>query len=246
MTNFEKLWETAQSNTGFLAISTGIIAVLILGALLCEKLIAKKTGVPRKSEHLKVKRMAIIGVFSAIAVVLMIFKFPLPFVPSFYTIDFSELPVIIGTLALGPVAGLTIELIKIVGNLLIGGTSSAFVGEFANFIFGCAYVVPAAWIYFIKKSKKHAIAGLTVGTIVATIAGGFVNAFLLLPKYAQVFHMPIDALIGMGTEANASIQGMTTFILLGVVPFNIIKYGAVSIITILIYKQISTILKTDR
>ena len=95
----------------------------------------------------KVRMMAQIGMLSAIAVVLMLFEIPLPFAPSFYEIDFSEVPVLVGSFAMGPLAGAAIELVKILLNLAINGTTTAGVGEFANFLIGCAMVLPAAWIY---------------------------------------------------------------------------------------------------
>ena len=50
---------------------------------------------------------------SAIATVLMLFEIPLPFAPSFYEIDFSEVPVLIGCFTMGPLAGAAIEMVKI-------------------------------------------------------------------------------------------------------------------------------------
>lgn len=251
MENLQKLMDTASSNVGFLLISVTIIAVLILSAYGAEVIIAKKHGIQRKQENLKVKRMAIIAMLAGIAAVLTLFEFPLGFVPGFYKLDFSEIPIIIGAFTLGPVAGLTIELIKIFLNLLLDGTSSAFVGEFANFLIGSAFVIPASFLYFLKKSRKSAVIGLSCSTVLAAILGGCLNAFLLLPKYAQLmgpkYGLSYDgmmaSLIGMGTDVNSAIQGMSSFILYAVVPFNLLKYGGCAIVTILIYKKISHILK---
>ena len=75
----------------------------------------------------------------ALAFVLMFFEFPLPFLaPSFYELDFSEVPVLIGTFSMGPLAGVAIEALKILLKLLFKGTSTFYVGDFANFIIGCA------------------------------------------------------------------------------------------------------------
>ena len=96
----------------------------------------------------KTRTMVEIAMLSAIAVVLMLFEFPLPFIaPPFYELDFSEVPVLIGAFALGPWAGVIIEAIKILLNLVINGTITAFVGEIGNFIIGVAFVLPAALIY---------------------------------------------------------------------------------------------------
>ena len=182
---------------------------------------------------------------SAIAVVLMLFEIPLPFAPSFYEIDFSEVPVLIGAFSMGPMAGVLIEMIKIILNLCINGTMTAGVGELANFVIGCALVLPAALIYKVKKTKKSALIGLVVGTVFMTVSGCFINAYVMLPTYAKAFGMPIEALVQMGTAVNAKITDLLTFVMFAVVPFNLLKGVLVSVIVFLIYKKISPILKNN-
>ena len=186
--------------------------------------------------------IAQIGVLSAIAAILMVVEIPLWFAPSFYKIDLSELPVLIGGFAMGPVAGVIIELIKVLLYLVIHGSSTGGVGDLANFIMGCSFVVPATLIYKKHKSKKGAIIGMSIGTLSLIIFGSIINAFFLLPFYASVFHMPIDALVAMGTSINPAIHDMATFVILAVAPFNLLKGLLVSVITILIYKKVSPIL----
>ncbi|MDD5937275.1 MAG: ECF transporter S component [Clostridiales bacterium] len=251
MKNLNELMNLASSNLGFLLISIAIIAVILSSAYGAEIIIAKKHNNPMKKENCSIKRMIIIAMMSAIAVILMLFEFPIGFIPGFYKLDFSEIPVIIGAFTLGPVAGLMIELIKIILNLMIHGTSSAFVGEFANFLIGSAFIIPASFFYFLQKNKRNAIVGLSIGTVVATVTGGILNAFVLLPKYAQLmgpdmsmnYGETMEFIIGEGTKVNSAIHGMSSFVLFGVTPFNLIKYGIVSIVTIFIYKKISHILK---
>jgi len=193
----------------------------------------------------KTRNMVSIAMLAAVAVVLMLFEFPLPFLPPFYKIDASELPVIIGAFAMGPWAGVLIELIKILLNLLLDGTTTACVGEFANFLIGCSYVVPASIMYYRKKSKKNAVIGLVLGTVTCAVVGCLLNAYLLLPAYSKAFHMDIEALIAMGTAANKAIDSMFTFVLFATAPLNILKCSLVSVITMLIYKPISRILKGE-
>ena len=196
-------------------------------------------------KKLNTKMIAQIGMLGAIAVVLMLFEIPLPFAPSFYEIDFSEVPVLIGCFSMGPMAGVLIELIKIILNLCINGSVTAGVGELANFVIGCALVLPAAFIYKRKKTKKGAIIGLVTGTLFMTISGCFINAYVMLPTYAKAFGMPIEALVEMGSAVNASITDLFTFVMFAVVPFNLLKGVLVSIIVLLIYKKISPILKMN-
>lgn len=246
MENLKSLWNTAKENAGFLVISIAVIAVIVGAAYAAEFFIAGKQGVKRRSGHMRVHRMTLIAMLSAISVVLMLFEIPVWFLPSFYKIDLSELPVLIGAFTMGPVAGVLIEFIKIILNLLTNGTSTAFVGEFANFLIGCAFIVPAAIIYYNKKTKKNAICGQVLGTAVCILTGCIMNAYVLLPAYAKAFHMDIENLVAMGSEKNGMISGMFSFVVFAVAPLNLLKCALVSVITILIYKKISHLLKAGQ
>ena len=235
------LWESIVSNVVFLLEFLLLIAVLFVIAYVVEKALDKKNGVTEKI--LSTRKIAMIGMFAAIATILMMFEIPMPFAPSFYKLDFSELPVLIGTFAFGPVAGVMIEFVKIILKLLIKGTSTAFVGELANFVVGCSFALPAAIIYLVKKSKKSAIIACVAGTLMLTFVGTSFNAIYLLPKFAELYGMPLDALIGMGTAINPKITNITNFVILAVAPLNLIKGCSVSLITLLVYKKLSPIIK---
>ncbi len=189
------------------------------------------------------RELATIGMLGAIATVLMLFEIPLPFAPSFYEIDLSEVPVLIGCFAMGPLAGVLVELVKIILNFILNGTMTAGVGELANFCIGCSFCIPAGIIYKRKKSKKGAMVGLISGTLIMTFLGCFINAYIMLPTYAKAFKIPIEGLIEMGSKVNANITDLFTFVMFAVVPFNLLKGILVSIVVILIYKKISPIIK---
>jgi riboflavin transporter FmnP len=184
-----------------------------------------------------------IGVFAAIAMILHLFDFPVPFAPSFYKLDFSEIPALIGAFAFGPVAGVMIEFCKVLLKLLVKGTTTAFVGDLANFVVGCSFILPASIIYFFKKTKASAIIASIVGTLTMTVFGTTFNAIYLLPAFSKLYGMPLDAIIGMGTAINSSINSVTTLVVFAVAPLNLIKGGSVSLVTILVYKKLSPILK---
>lgn len=193
----------------------------------------------------KIREMTIIAMMGAVATILMLFEVPLPFLaPPFYELDLSELPVLIGAFALGPVAGILIELVKVLLNLLINGTSTAGVGEFANFLMGCSFILPASFIYHRKKDKKHAMIGMATGTIFMAAVGCVINAFILLPAYSAGLGIPMDTLVGMGAEINPAINNVMTFVILAVAPFNLIKGIVVSVLTLLLYKRISGLIKS--
>lgn len=196
-----------------------------------------------KKNYLNINMIAKIAVMGALAGALMFFEFPLPFLPPFYKIDFSEVAVLISGFALGPLAAVLVEFIKIVVHLLIKGTTTLFVGEFANFLIGCAFVVPASLIYKYHKNKRSALYGMILGTLSMTLFGAIINAFMLLPIYAWAYQMPLEALIAVGTELNANINSIFTFVVFATTPLNLIKGIACTIIVTLIYKRVSPLLK---
>lgn len=194
-------------------------------------------------ERLSTKKIAQIGMLGAISAILMLFKVPLPFAPPFYKIDLSEVPVLIGAFAMGPAAGAFIELVKIVLNFLINGTDTAGVGEIANYLIGISMCIPAALVYQKVHSKKGAILGCFLGTVIMTVFGCFMNAYIMLPAYAAAFQLPLEKLVGMGTAVNENITSLFTFVVFAVAPFNLIKGAVVSVIVFLVYKKIRPILK---
>ena len=201
------------------------------------------TKAVKTAERSNLRTMVQVGMLGAVSVVLMMFEIPLWFAPPFYKIDLSEIPVLIGTFSMGPTAGIFIELIKIVLHLLFKGTSTAGVGDFANFLIGCSMIVPAGIIYKVKKTRGGAVVGMITGTLFMAFVGCFLNAFVLLPAYGKAFGMSVDALIAMGTAVNPSINSLFTFVVLAVAPFNLLKGLIVGVITFLLYKHVSPILK---
>lgn len=194
-------------------------------------------------ERFGVRALVNIGMLAAIAIILMLFDIPLPFAPSFYEIDFSEVPVMVGCFAMGPFAGALIEFVKILLNFVFTGTDTAGVGELANFIIGCALCVPAGLIYRRKRTRTTALVGMAVGTVAMTVLGCMINAYILLPTYATAFGMPMDALVEMGTAVNPNINSLATFVIFAVAPFNLLKGVLVSLIVFVIYKKISPIFR---
>ncbi len=227
------LLQSARENLVFLLTSLAIAAGLILVAVLAEKFLCrgqKRVSAPR--------RVAFVAMFGAVAAVLMLFEIPLFFAPSFYKLDLSEIPVLLCAFYLGPVSGVVCELLKVLLKLLLKGTTTAFVGDFANFVVGCSLVLPASVIYHHHRTRKSAIVGMAVGTASLTVFGSAFNAIYLLPKFAELFGMSLDAIVAMGSAVNASITSVSTLVLLAVAPFNILKGVVVSLVTFLLYKRL--------
>lgn len=190
------------------------------------------------------KNLVLMALLTALAIVLMLFEFPIPFIaPNFYELDFSEVPVLIGTFSMGPIAGIIIELLKILLNLLINGTTTVGVGELGNFLIGCAFVVPAGIIYQLNRTKKGAIIAMVTGTLTMTVLGCFINAWLLLPFYANAYFGGMEPIIEAGQLVRASVTGVWSFVVLLVAPFNLIKGVLDSILTFLLYKRIGNLVK---
>lgn len=236
------LWDTMVKNAVFVLESVGIAVLLTAAAYAAEKVYQKRN---KDTERiLTTRKIAMIGVFSAIAAVLMLFEFPLPFAPSFYELDFSEIPALVGTFAFGPVAGVMIEFCKVVLKLFMKGTSTAFVGDLANFVIGCSFILPASIIYMLKKTKKNAVLACILGTLCMTVFGSMFNGIYLLPAFSKLYGMPLETIVAMGTEINGAITSVPTLVIFAVAPMNLLKGGSVSFITMLIYKKLSPILKT--
>jgi len=187
--------------------------------------------------------MVKISMLSAAATLLFLIKIPLPFLaPPFYELDLSNAASLIGAFAMGPLAGVIIELLKNLINLLIDGSITGGIGELSNFVTACALVVPASIIYKIFKSKKSAFFGLVTGVIIMTIFGYFSNVYIMLPAYSKALEIPIEAIVDMGRAIHSSIETVGDLVLLCVVPFNLVKGFVVSTFTFVLYKKIRKVL----
>ena len=216
-----------------------IICILVITAL---AVLAKfsEQYFPDKRSVSKARYVCIVGICSAIATVLHILDFPLLFLaPEFYKLDFSELPVLLCGFYLGPTATVACEGVKILLKLVVKGTSTAFVGDFANFVVGCSFVLPATIWYHIHKSKHSAVIGLILGTLSMAVLGSAFNAVYLLPKFSQLFGLPLDTIISMGTAIRGGVNSVTTFVMLCVAPLNLVKGTVVSILTMMLYKKVA-------
>ena len=223
-----------KDNFSFVLMCIAVIAALALAAKFAERYL------PDMRKVSPARRVSIIGICSAIAAVLHMLDFPLLFLaPGFYKLDFSELPVLLCGFYLGPSATVLCEGVKIILKLMLKSTSTAFVGDLANFVVGCSFVLPATIWYHAHKSKHSAIIGLVLGTLSMSIFGSAFNAIYLLPKFAELYGMPLETIIAMGADINANIHNVTTFVMICVAPLNLVKGSVVSVLTMLLYKRVA-------
>lgn len=192
-----------------------------------------------KQNKLTTKTITVVAMLGALSAILMILEFKIPLAPTFVAMDFSDVPIMLGGFLLGPLAGVLIVSLKIFLNLILNGTSTMFVGELANFILSVAFVLPAALIYKREKTKKSAIKGLIISTIFTSILAIVMNVFFIFPLYASLFGLTMDSIVEMAKVANPLVSDLTTMLIFSLLPFNLFKYGVVSLIVMVSYKKLS-------
>lgn len=183
----------------------------------------------------KLLKISLLGVFSGI---LMFLEFPTFIFPVFLKMDFSDLPAIIGAFAMGPLAGVLIELIK---NVIHGlfASSTVLIGELANFVVGTIFVATAGLIYKYNKTKKRAYVSLSIGVIAMSVGATIFNYYLFIPLYEKFLGVKIESLINLSSRFNNLIVDLKTLVFFTIFPFNFLKGIIISIITIIIYKKLS-------
>ena len=188
--------------------------------------------------------MVKIGMLSGLGMVLMLLDFPLPIFPTFLKLDLSDAPAVIGTFAMGPAAGVMIELLKNVLKIIVRSNTGG-VGELANFLVGIAYVIPLGLVYERWQSKKGVVVGCILAVFSMTIVGGILNYFIFIPAYAVVLGYPVDAFVSMAAKVNASVVDLRTLILFAVMPFNFLKAIIISISGFGLFKALQPLWKMN-
>ena len=197
----------------------------------------------RDDARMKVKKIAFIGLMGAVSAVLMLFRFPIPFMPPFSSFDLSGLMEMLGGFMFGPMAAACIIVVKILLQLVMQGSFSLGTGELQNLILSCSYVLPALIIYHRNKTKKMAITGMAVSTLFVSVMAVFTNLYLIIPFYVKLFGMSMDDIITMCRTVNPAMKNVTSMAVFGLLPFNLIKYGVTSLVTFIVYKRLSRVIK---
>ena len=190
-----------------------------------------------------VKKTVFIGMMGAVSAVLMLLNLSLPFAPGFLKFVLSELPALFAGFFLGPLSGCGVVTVKILLKVLFQGSDTGYVGELMNVMGSICFILPASLIYRWKHTKQGALIAMTVSTVLVSAAFIFINAYIAFPLYSQLYGMPMDAIISMGTAVNPMITDLPSLMLLSVFPFNLFKHGVTSFITYLIYKRTGNTLR---
>ncbi|WMJ83894.1 ECF transporter S component [Oscillospiraceae bacterium LTW-04] len=187
----------------------------------------------------KVRRVTVTAMFAALASILMFFETPIPFMPPFLKLDPSAIPILIGGFILGPMASVAMVFIKAFVHFFSSTTGG--VGELADFIMTSSFVVIAAIVYRRHHTKKGAVLACISGTVALAVVGVLANKLLVLPFYSTV--MPIEAIFKACAAVNPLIKDTNTYLMYGVLPFNLIKGIVISLITFPVYKRMSNHIK---
>jgi len=200
----------------------------------------KKLSNNKRNSNLT-RKLAVTGIMSAVSAVLMMLSFNIPIMPSFIKMDFSELPALITAFSIGPVWGVAVCLIKNLVNLPF--TTTAGVGELSNFILGALFVLSAGLIYQKNKTRVGALIGSAVGSLVMAVISIPWNYFVTYPAYVKILNFPLEAILGMYQKINPSVDGLLQALLVFNLPYTFCKGLLISLLTFLIYKRLSPILK---
>ena len=192
-------------------------------------------------EKTKTQTIVKVGFLSATAFILMYLEFQVPLFPGFLKLDFSDVPALVASFAIGPLYGVMVELIKNILHATV--TQSGAIGEIANFTVGSIFVYAAGVIHQFNKTRKTALISMAIATVVMAVTASLLNYYVFLPLYQRVMGWPMDAIINMGKAANKNIVDVKTLISYGIFPFNILKGIVVSVITFLVYKKLSPFFK---
>lgn len=192
---------------------------------------------------MKTKKLVMAALLGALAAILMVLDFNVPLAPGFIKFDFSDFPVLIGGFVFGPVTGVLIAFLKIVLNLLFKPTTTMFVGEASNFLLSVCYMGVACLFYRKHRTKKGAVIGMALATVTTSLFAIASNILVMFPMYAKLFGMSMEQIVGMVSAVNPFVKDVTTMVIASLVPFNLFKYGVISLITFISYKKIEVILK---
>lgn len=198
-----------------------------------------KTMTARQKNHIKIWRISMTALLSALSTVLMALSFSVPFMPSFIKMDFSELPALLASFSMGPAVGVIVCLVKNLINLPL--TTTGGIGELSNFLLGVSFVLPAGLIYRFKKNRVGALIASGTGSLAMGLLSLPINYFVTYPIYAKM--LPISTIVSMYQAILPSVDGLLTCLVVFNMPYTFFKGVVNAVICFLIYKPISPYLK---
>lgn len=198
----------------------------------------------QKTHSELLRKMVVTAIFGVVGFILMVLEFPVPLVPSFIKLDFSELPALITAFAVGPLWGVIVCLVKNVLHCFLSSTMG--IGELSNFILGSVFVFTAGLVYKYKKSRIGALIGSVTGAVLMSVIGVFSNYFIIYPLYSMFLKMPMDTIINAYHNIYPFVTDLWTALLVCNLPFTFLKCMVSVVITFICYKYLSPIIKGEK
>lgn len=183
----------------------------------------------------KIDRLVKLAMLAAISLVLVFFaKFPIFPAAPFLEYDFADVPILIGTFMFGPLAGLALTAVVSVLQWLFASPASGWVGALMHIIATGSFVLVAGTIYRKKHTLKGALISLVCGSLTMIVVTIPLN-ILISPVYFMIF-----------AKMSYSLGQSTVINMLGLfLAFNAIKAVGNALLTFLLYKSVSKVLKIE-
>lgn len=190
-----------------------------------------------------VRRLSMAAMMGAVAFVLMYFSFSIPVLSPFAEMELAAVAELIGGFILGPLGAIEIIAVKLLLKIVFKGSVSMMTGELQNFILSICYVLPAVIYYRKRRTKKAAVIGLVIGSVLSIVMAVITNLYMILPFYIRLYGMDWDGIVAMCSAANPWIKDVPTMVAFSIIPYNVVLRILLSVLTILLYKKISVPLK---
>ena len=171
----------------------------------------------------KLLKLILLALFGTISLLLFFLNFPLPLLPPYLKIDFSDVPAVLAAFIFSPLAGVIVVAIKNILYLVVSGSGDP-IGVSANFLAGVLFTVPLSLIYHKRrKAVKSIVSGLIAATAVMAIGMSILNYLVILPAYSMF----------MGWETMD--QKAMWLAVKGILTFNILKGIIVGMLIVPLY-----------
>lgn len=189
------------------------------------------------------KKIIQIAMLSAVALVIYYLDFPVPLMPPFIKLDLSNVVCLFAGFTTGPVGGVLVCLIKNVIHVAIKGFGTTMgIGDIFDFVTSAALTLTASLIYKKNHTKKGAVIGCVIGTLVFAGISLPLNYFIVYPIYAKAFG-GMEAIMSAYQAILPSVGNIFSALCIFNLPFTIVKGILCAAVTIVIYKPLITALR---
>lgn len=186
---------------------------------------------------MKLKKLVVISIFSALSFIIMLFALNIPFFPFFLELDFSEVPAMLLAYIFGPLVGISVVFAKNLIHLFI--SSNMGIGEVANFLVGASLVGVSSYLY--RSKNFNFLTSSTIGIIIMGMVSILVNLLIIIPLYKNILSLPVEKIIDITAAVNPLVNNLFSYLTLSILPFNLLKASVISIITFLLFNRLKNV-----